>query len=407
MLTLLVSAVVLAWLAETVLDVMNHRAGERPLDAQVAGLYDAEQQAKSRAYATANYQFGLVIAAAETAVIVLALVAGWFGALDAWVRDRVEGPILVPVAYLALLALLRFLLTLPASLYSTFVLEARFGFNRTTPGTYIADILKGTVVGVVLGGGLLTAIVWLYDQLGASFWLATWVLITVFSVFMFMAGTALLLPLFNKLTPLPDGELRHAIEQYCDSQGYRVRRLYVMDGSKRSSKANAFFSGLGRVRTIVLFDTLIEKLTVEQVVAVLAHEVGHDRLRHTRLMLLTSMAQTFLLAAVFGWFVQAEALAVALGGQQASFHLGVLAFLFILSPFNLLVGWFTNSLSRRHEFSADQFAVQTYGGAPLRKALEIIGTDALVNLSPHPAYVAVHYTHPPMASRLARLADAA
>lgn len=403
MLTLLVAAVLVAWVAETVLDVLNHRAGDRPLDAEVAGLYDDEHHAKSRAYSKARYHFGLIVGAIQTALLIVVLVAGWAGALDLWVRERLESPLLIPVAYLAILGALQFVLNLPASLYSTFVLEARFGFNRTTPATYVADILKGTVVGVVLGGSLLTAIVWLYNELGNSFWIAAWLLITAFSVFMFMAGTALLLPLFNKLTPLPEGPLRDAIQQYCDSQGYRVRRLYVMDGSKRSSKANAFFSGLGRIRTIVLFDTLIEKLSVDQVVAVLAHEVGHDRLRHTRLMLVTATAQTFVLAAVFGWFVQAESLAEALGGTQPSFHLGLIAFALVLSPFNLLMGWFTNTLSRRHEYSADQFAVQTYDGPALRKALEIISTDALANLSPHPAYVAVHYTHPPMASRLSRL----
>ena len=404
MLTLLIAAVIVAWVAETVLDVLNHRAGARPLDAEVVGLYDDEQHAKSRDYSAATYRFGLIVGATQTALLIVALVAGWAGALDLWVRERLDSPLLVPVAYLAILGALQFVLNLPASLYSTFALEARFGFNRTTPATYVADIVKGTAVGVVVGGSLLTAIVWLYNELDGLFWIAAWLLITAFSVFMFMAGTALLLPLFNKLTPLPEGPLRDAIQQYCDSQGYRVRRLYVMDGSKRSSKANAFFSGLGRIRTIVLFDTLIEKLSVEQVVAVLAHEVGHDRLRHTRLMLITATAQTFVLAALFGWFVQAESLAVALGGTQASFHLGLIAFALVLSPFNLLVGWFTNTLSRRHEYSADQFAVQTYDGPALRKALEIIGTDALTNLSPHPAYVAVHYTHPPMASRLARLA---
>ena len=397
------AAVLVAWVAETVLDVLHHRAGDRPLDAEVAGLYDEQQHARSRAYSAARYRFGLVVGAIQTAVLIVVLMAGWAGALDLWVRERFESALFIPVVYLAILGALQFVLNLPASLYSTFVLEARFGFNRTTPATYVADILKGTLVGVVVGGSLLTAIVWLYNELGNSFWIAAWLLITAFSVFMFMAGTALLLPLFNKLTPLPEGPLRDAIQQYCDSQGYRVRRLYVMDGSKRSSKANAFFSGLGRIRTIVLFDTLIEKLSVEQVVAVLAHEVGHDRLRHTRLMLITATAQTFVLAALFGWFVQAESLAVALGGTQASFHLGLIAFALVLSPFNLLVGWFTNTLSRRHEYSADQFAVQTYDGPALRKALEIIGTDALTNLSPHPAYVAVHYTHPPMASRLARL----
>jgi STE24 endopeptidase len=259
---------------------------------------------------------------------------------------------------------------------------------------------------LVIGGALLTAVLWIYQELRSTFWLWAWLLFAGFSLFFFMFGTKLILPLFNKLTPVPDGELRSEVERYCASQGYSLGKLFVMDGSKRSTKANAFFTGLGKSKTIVLFDTLLEKLSTKEVVAVLAHEIGHYKRKHTLSMFLLSNLQTFVLFALLGWLLGVEELSTALGASESSFHLSALAFFLLFSPVSMLLGLLNNGLSRRNEYQADDFARETYdeGGSFLREALKKISTDALANLSPHPLYVAVNYTHPPIRERLRNLA---
>jgi STE24 endopeptidase len=220
---------------------------------------------------------------------------------------------------------------------------------------------------------------------------------------MFMFGTRVILPLFNKLTPLPEGELKNAINAFCQSQGYSLTRLFVMDGSKRSTKANAFFSGMGRSKTIVLFDTLIEKLDNDEIVAVLAHEIGHYKRKHTFAMFAVSNFQSLAIFALLGWLLGYEQLSTALGADQASFHLAAVTFFILFGPLQMLLGWFNNSLSRRNEFDADRFAEENYGSAALSSGLRKISKDSLSNLTPHPWYVAFHYTHPPLAQRLRAL----
>jgi STE24 endopeptidase len=285
----------------------------------------------------------------------------------------------------------------------TFGIEKRFGFNRTTPGTFMADQLKGVALLVLLGGPLLAGILLAYQWLGSSFWILAWGIIATFSVFMFMFSTSVILPLFNRLTPVEDGRLRVAVVTYCTSQGYELGRLFVMDASRRSTKANAFFSGLGRRKTIVLFDTLVDKLTEDEVVAVLAHEIGHYRLRHTLVSFVLSNTQTLVLLGLLGWLLQYPEASTALGAQQPSFHMAALAFVILYTPLGIILGLALNSLSRRHEYQADAFARATFGPDNLATALSKISADSLSNPTPHPVYVAFKYTHPPLAQRLSRL----
>jgi STE24 endopeptidase len=294
-------------------------------------------------------------------------------------------------------------LNLPFQLYSIFGIEERFGFNKVTPKTFIQDTIKGSILSTVIGGALLTAVLWIYQELGERFWIFAWALVSGFSLVMFMFGTSLILPLFNKLTPVAEGELRTAIEKYCASQGYSLGRLFVMDGSKRSTKANAFFSGLGNSKTIVLFDTLIEKLTTAEIVAVLAHEIGHYKKKHTLSMFIFSNIQTFGTFALLGWLLGYPELSAALGAQESSFHLSALTFFILFTPLSLILGLLNNSWSRHNEFEADTFARETDDASALKNALKKISTDSLANLSPHPWYVAFNYTHPPLAQRLRNL----
>ncbi len=401
---MLIEALVLIVLAtfvlESILDELNQRSAQNAPDPLVAHLYDAKERDRSISYGRERNQLGLLMGAVTTVAMILALAFGWFADLDAFISERVDNSILVSLLFIGALGFISWILSLPFAIRSTFVIEAKYGFNKSTPKTFILDTVKGTLVGVLIGGALLGAVTWLYERFTDRFWLYAWLLVAGFSIFMFMFGTKLILPLFNKLTPLEDGELKSDISKYCQSQGYALGNLFVMDGSKRSTKANAFFSGMGKSKTIVLFDTLIEKLNREEIVAVLAHEIGHYKRKHTLAMFIASNLQSLAIFALLGWALQYDELSRALGAQEGKFHLSALTFFLLLTPLQLLLGLLNNSLSRRNEFDADDFAALTYKREPMRTALSKISTDSLANLTPHPLYVAFNYTHPPLVERL-------
>jgi len=403
LLTVLVAIVVAAYLIETLLDRLNQSTSRNALDPSIASLYDPAERERSIAYNEEKTRLGFYSSTFSTVLMILALCYGWFAALDNWVRDRFDNQIVISLVFIALLSVISWWLNLPFQLYSIFGIEERFGFNKVTPKTFIQDTIKGSILSTVIGGALLTAVLWIYQELGERFWIFAWALVSGFSLVMFMFGTSLILPLFNKLTPVAEGELRTAIEKYCASQGYSLGRLFVMDGSKRSTKANAFFSGLGNSKTIVLFDTLIEKLTTAEIVAVLAHEIGHYKKKHTLSMFIFSNIQTFGTFALLGWLLGYPELSAALGAQESSFHLSALTFFILFTPLSLILGLLNNSWSRHNEFEADTFARETDDAGALKKALKKISTDSLANLSPHPWYVAFNYTHPPLGQRLRNL----
>ena len=403
LITALVLIVVLAYIVESLLDNLNQSRARNPLDPKIAGLYDAQERERSISYSAEKNRFGFYSATFSTVVMVLALSYGWFATIDNWVRERIDNQIAISLAFIALLSVISWWLNLPFQLYSIFGIEAKYGFNKITPKTFITDAIKGSILATIIGGTLLTAVLWLYQKLESSFWIFAWALVSGFSLLMFMFGTTLILPLFNKLKPVEDGELKREIEKYCASQGYSLGRLFVMDGSKRSTKANAFFSGLGKSKTIVLFDTLIEKLSTKEIVAVLAHEIGHYKRKHTLSMFIFSNIQTFATFALLGWLLGYPELSTALGADQPSFHLSALAFFILFTPLSIVLGLINNSWSRHNEYQADTFAKETYDVAPMRSALKKISTDSLANLSPHPLYVAFNYTHPPLLQRLNNL----
>ncbi|MFM7859943.1 MAG: M48 family metallopeptidase [Candidatus Nanopelagicaceae bacterium] len=403
LLNALVIIVIAAYLIETLLDYLNQSTARNPLDPKISNLYDAKERERSIEYSAVKTRFAFNSSSFSAAIMILALGFGWFAVLDQWVRDRFDNQIVISLVFIASLSVISWVLNLPFQLYTIFGIEARYGFNKTTPKTFITDTIKGTVLTILLGGGLLTAILWLYQELGSNFWIYAWGVVATFSLLMFMFGTTLILPLFNKLKPLEGGELRTEIEKYCQSQGYSLGRLFVMDGSKRSTKANAFFSGLGKSKTIVLFDTLIEKLTTKEIVAVLAHEIGHYKLKHTLSMFIATNIQSFAVFALLGWLLQYEQLSTALGADQTSFHLSALAFFILFTPFTLILGLISNSWSRYCEYQADTYSRNTYLIEPMRTALAKISTDSLANLTPHPAYVAFNYTHPTLLQRLNNL----
>lgn len=396
----LIVIVAVTFILESILDHLNQKSSEQRPDPLVAHLYDEREHARSISYGNEKNQLGLISGAVSTGAMVLALALGWFAKLDSLISQRIDSSLMVSLIFIAASSFISWLISLPFAIKATFGIEAKYGFNKAMPKTFISDIVKGTLVGVGIGGPLLAAVIWLYERFDNRFWLYGWLLVAGFSIFMFMFGTKLILPLFNKLTPLEDGDLKEDIQKYCQSQGYSLKNLFVMDGSRRSTKANAFFSGMGKSKTIVLFDTLIEKLTKDEIVAVLAHEIGHYKRKHTLAMFIASNLQTLAIFGLLGWALQYPELSRALGAEESKFHLSALAFFVLLTPLQVLLGLLNNSISRRNEFDADTFATKTYKQEPMRSALSKISTDSLANLNPHPLYVAFNYTHPPLVQRL-------
>jgi STE24 endopeptidase len=402
-LNIALAILVLSTLFDAVLNRLNLKHSETPIDPNFSFLYDDEKRKNALDYQRTNYKANLLADSISTAITILMLALGGFGIVDDFVRGYFSNEILIGLGFIAIVGLLGSIVSLPFTIYSTFVIEAKFGFNKTTVKTFITDKIKGTLIGAIIGAPLFSAIVWIYLQLGSYFWLATWLLMTAFLLFSFAFGTTLILPRFNKLSPLEDGELRTAILDYCQSQGYAVGRLFVMDGSKRSTKANAFFAGIGKSKTIVLYDTLIEKLNIEEVVAVLAHEVGHYKRKHTLAMFVSSILQTLAITALLGWMLNYPEISYALGANVPSFHVAVTTFFLLFTPISMILGLVNMAISRRNEFDADEYSTSTYPKGVLASALGKTSTDALANLNPHPFYVKVHYTHPPVIERLKAL----
>ena len=400
MTTLLISLVLFTFLLNSALEALNHRSSLKVPDPLVADLFDESKRSKAISYSEAKNRLSLISGVFNTLLMGLAIWFGWFAILDSEISSRFNNSLMVSLIFIAVATLVYSILQIPFSIWSKFVVEAKFGFNKTTVGTFIGDLFKSALVSIILGGLLLTSIIWLYEKFESRFWIYGFLVFAAFSTFMFMFGTKVVLPLFNKLKPLEDGDLKDQIEKYCQSQGYSLKNLFVMDGSRRSTKANAFFSGLGKSKTIVLFDTLIEQMDNDEIVAVLAHEIGHYKLRHSLVMFIASNIQTLAILALFGWALNYPTLSRALGADTGKFHLSAIAFFILLTPLSLLLGLLANSISRKNELAADVFSVNTYKKAPMASALKKLASNNLANLSPHPLYVAFEYSHPPVYQRL-------
>lgn len=402
---LLIVILVLGYLLERVLDTLNLKHTVPELPEELSGVFDAEEYRKSQLYKRDNTRFSFITSTLGTVVLAVVFFLGGFGWLERQLTGITSSYILFVLIFFGIIALVSDLLSTPFALYDTFVIEERYGFNRTTPKTFVLDKLKGWLLMAVIGGGLLALVTWIYMLTGRWFWLLALALVTLFSIFMTMFYSNLIVPLFNKQKPLEEGTLRSKIESFAESVGFRLKNIYVMDGSKRSSKANAYFTGMGPKKRIVLFDTLVNDLDEEEIVAVLAHEVGHYKKKHTTTGLILSVIQTGITLYLFSLFVGEDSFAVALGGAEASFHLGLIAFGVLYTPISTLIGIGMNLYSRQIEYQADRFAGEQYDENPLISALKKLSRNNLSNLTPHPAYVFVHYSHPPLLKRIRALRE--
>ncbi|MGD1889083.1 MAG: M48 family metallopeptidase [Cyclobacteriaceae bacterium] len=397
---IILTIITVNFVIERVLDYLNRQNKKHDLPDELQGVYNEKHYQKSLDYQQTNDRFSAITATFGFAVSVVLLLTGFFGWLDIQLRDWIEQPILLSLIYFAALFIASDLLNLPFQLYQTFIIEDKFGFNKMTPRLFFIDKLKGYLLTALLGGLIVGTLLYLVMELGAQFWLYFWGVATVIVVLLNMFYTSIFVPLFNELTPLEDGSLREAITAYARKVGFPIENVYVIDGSKRSSKSNAFFSGIGSKKKVVLYDTLIEQHSEEELVAIIAHEVGHYKKKHIISGLFLSIAQIGFTLYILSLLIFNEALSQALGGQQLSIHLNLIAFGILYSPISTLTGLLMNVISRKNEFEADAYATSTYGGGPLQKALKKLSAHNMSNLLPHRWYVFFHYSHPPLLQRL-------
>ncbi len=399
----MIGILVLGYLMERILDFLNLRHTVVQLPEELDGVFDKEEYRRSQLYKRDNTRFSFVSSTLSLVVLVLVFVSGLLGWLDRWTASQTSSYIIQVLLFFGIIAMTGDLLSTPFSLYDTFVIEERYGFNRTNLRTFLLDKVKGWFLTLLIGGGLLALITWIYFLTGRWFWLVALGAVTVFSLVMNMFYSQLIVPLFNKQTPLEEGSLRDKIESFAEKVSFRLDNIFIMDGSKRSSKANAYFTGLGPKKRIVLFDTLIKDLDEEEIVAVLAHEVGHYKKKHTTKGLVLSTLQTALTLFLFSLFVTVDSFSMALGGTEASFHMGLIAFGILYSPLSTIIGLGTNMFSRKNEYQADRYAREKYNSEKLISSLKKLSRNNLSNLTPHPAYVFFHYSHPPLLQRIRAL----
>ncbi|MEQ8363667.1 MAG: M48 family metallopeptidase [Cyclobacteriaceae bacterium] len=389
-----------SYLFDQILDYLNLKAQRKDIPDEIVSFYDKEKYVKSLDYHREQTRFSFLTSAFSFAISFSMLLFGGFGWIDAMLRPYFDNEIFLALGFFGVIIIGSDILTLPFQWHSTFGIEEKYGFNKTTVKTFITDKLKGYFLGGLIGGTLLSILIFSINQIGPNFWIWFGILAALFILFMNIFYTTLFLPLFNKLTPLGEGELKDAIEAFAKKVDFPLDNIFIMDGSKRSKKANAFFSGIGKKKKIVLFDTLIENHTTEELVAVLAHEVGHFKKKHIVWSYALSIIQIFFTLFVLSLMVFNQNLSIALGGQEQAIHLNLITFMILFSPISSITGLFTSMYSRKNEFEADAYAKETFSGIALANALKKLSVDSLSNLYPHPTYVFFNYSHPPLLKRL-------
>lgn len=390
----------LDFMLERVLESLNSKHMSPVLPDSLKGIYDEKEYSRFQSYKRENGRLDCWSSGVGFGVMIVFLVAGGFGWYNSWVVSLTDSVVWQTIFFVMGLSVASTVLDIPFDYYATFRIEEKYGFNKTTRRVYWLDAVKELFLSLVLGGVLLALVVWFYTWAGTYFWLYAWGAVTLFSVFMAMFYSQLIVPLFNKQTPLQEGSLRDKIQDFAEKVGFKLDNIYVIDGSKRSTKANAYFTGLGPKKRVVLYDTLIDELTEEEIVAVLAHEVGHYKKRHTLRSMVVSVIQMGVLFWLFSLCVNNAALSEALGGDRAYFQLGLIAFAILYSPVNLILGIGMNVWSRSNEYEADAFAARYYEGDYLVSGLKKISVKSLSNLTPHPLYEYIYYSHPSLLKRI-------
>jgi len=402
---LIISLVVFNYIFSTVLNFINNKYWKDEIPPIMQDYYKKDNYIKAKKYAKEKGQINLISSTLSTLITLLFLILKGYGYLNLLISNYYEIPFLQTSMFFLSLFVLSDLISIPFSCYNTFVIEEKYGFNKMTVKTFIFDKIKSYLLTIILGGALLYGALILVNILENGFWLFLWLSLSILMLLINMFYADIIVPIFNKLKPLESGSLREKIEQYSQKVGYSLKNIYVIDGSKRSSKANAFFSGLGPRKTIALYDTLIANHTEEELVAVLAHEVGHYKKKHIVTSLILTILQLGLMSYLLEICLKQNEISEALGGNEPVFHLGLLAFTILYSPIGTILSVLMNINSRKNEFEADNYAKETYSGDSLSLALKKLSVDNLSNLYPHPFYTFLHYSHPPLLHRLEALSE--
>lgn len=385
------------------LAILNIKYSKKQLPEILSGIYDEDKYARQQDYFRTNASFGMLTSTFSFILVLLMYSLGGFGWLDGIVQGFTDNVILQSLYFFGIIFIINDLIGIPLDWYHTFVIEEKFQFNKVTPRIFITDRLKSWGLSILLGGGILTLIIWLYNLTPEYFWLLAFGTTTAFSLIMSMFYSELIVPLFNKQTPLPEGELRDAIEKFASKVNFKLKNVFVIDGSKRSTKANAYFSGLGPKKRIVLYDTLMEQMTTEEIVAVLAHEIGHYKHKHVLKNYVFSLPFSLLLFYLLGWILNSDVLAQAMGGENAVFHLNAIAFFTLYTPVSTLLDLTGNIISRKYEYQADAYAKKYGYGQELVSGLKKLSAKSLSNLMPHPLYVFFNYSHPTLYQRITKI----
>ena len=394
-------ALVLEFCLGLVGNMLNLRVLTTELPAALEGVYRPEEYRKSQQYLRATTNFSIISGSFSLVVLLFFWFSGGFNWFNEVINSLTTSPLLSGLLYIGILLFANTLISLPFSIYSTFVIEERFGFNRTTPRIFFLDWIKGLALGVLLGGTLLAGILLLFQHTGSYAWLYCWAGVTIFTLVMQYITPTLIMPLFNKFTPMEPGELREAILGYAHAVNFPIKNVFVMDGSKRSSKSNAFFTGLGRNKRIAFFDTLIAKHTVPELVAILAHEVGHYRKKHIIKGTIFSILHAGVIFFLLSLFLSNSALYQAFYMAQQPIYAGLLFFGLLYTPVEMVLSIVMNIFSRKHEYEADRFAAETTNNPlDMVTALKKLSATNLSNLTPHPFYVFLNYSHPPLLQRV-------
>ncbi len=401
---IMLAILVVDFMVEKTLDILNLKNWSPNLPKLLQGIYNNEKYLTSQKYQKEKYKLRFVSSSVSFVLVFFMISCGGFSWLDAWVRTQTTDSILVALLFFGIIMFASNLIALPFSYYATFVIEEKYGFNKTTIKTFVLDIFKSGFLSFLIGGVLLAVLIWIYQQTTTNFWWMGWLVVAMFMIFMNLFYSSLIVPLFNKQTLLEEGELKDEITKFANKTNFSLEHIYVMDGSKRSTKGNAYFSGLGSKKRIVLFDTLMNDLSTQEIVAVLAHEIGHYKKKHTRSGMLLALLQTGLMFYIFSIFIGNAKLSEALGASEHGFHLGLIAFGILYSPISSLLNLGMNQFSRHNEYEADAFVKENYNAQDLGNALIQLSENSLSNLTPHKAYVFVYHSHPNLLQRLKAIA---
>ena len=395
--------ILFGFIFSSILEYINSKNWKDSVPDSLKDFYKESDYKKAKSYKLDRDRVSLISSLISTTLTIIFIFSGVYGKVSDYSLYYFDNPFLQSAGFFLFFLLISTIISFPISYYSIFTIEEKYGFNKSTFSTFIKDKIKGLIISLLIGGFILYISIQLYNFFEANFWLWLWVFLSAIIIFTNMFYTTLIVPIFNKLSPLEEGSLKNKIEKYSKKIGYSLDKIFVIDGSKRSSKANAFFSGLGPKKTIALFDTLIDKHEEDELVAVLAHEVGHYKKNHIKQGLLLSISQVGIICYILQLCLNEPNLSLALGGLESSFHLSLIAFSFLFSPLSIIIGIGMNIFSRKNEYEADKYAKETYNGESLKNALKKLSSDSLTNLYPHPLYVFVHYSHPPLLKRLEAL----